>query len=365
MEGITRDQFFELLRGGLWGGYAPNAAVFNGSVDWGHLFKVAKEQTVAGIMWDGVLKLPTELYPPKGIKMSWISLVMTIEKMNKHHNSVIVELMNMYKNSGVDVALMKGQSMAANYPNPLHRICGDIDLYVGKDGCDKINHIIKELGIEWSSEGSKHKNFEYKGVEIENHSRFVNEYVPSEYRKMEDALRRWDPNAPESFMIDGVSVNIPAADFNIIYVFSHMFSHFLSSGVGLRQISDWMLMLDKYDMELDGDYSNIVGWQVFGYIAVNYLGLSKDRVPCYNESVGEQAKWCLDLIFADGNFGKNNTEEVFGNRPKNYYGGKLYAFKYRLKRYARISKVIPVTVLLKKMFTMIFGSVRSIIKAKF
>ncbi|MFI3239325.1 MAG: nucleotidyltransferase family protein [Bacteroidales bacterium] len=365
MNSITRDQFFELLKAGLWVDYTPNVAVFSGSVDWNMIFKLAKEQTVAGVMWDGIQKLPNELFPPKTIKMSWISLVMTIEKVNQHHNSVIVELINLYKDNGIDAVLMKGQSMAANYPNPLRRVCGDIDIYVGEDGYAKLECIKDALNVEWTGESVKHKNFNYKGVTIENHRKFLHEHLSSNSERLKGLVSDWYPNKTCSFVINDTLINIPPLDFNVMFVFSHLYHHFLSSGLGLRQLCDWALLLSKYDMELPDMSTKRSGWELFGYIVVNYLGLPKGKFSDYNDNVRGRVKACLDLIFEDGNFGKNVHKVELGKKPKQYYRGKFHSFKFRVKRFDKLYKVISVNELFSFSKASFITSIKAVLKDRF
>lgn len=365
MNSVTRDQFFELLKAGLWVDYTPNVAVFSDSVDWSLIFKLAKEQTVAGVMWDGLQKLPNELFPPKSIKMSWIALVMTIEKMNKHHNEVIVELMNLYKENGIDAALMKGQSMAANYPNTLHRTCGDIDIYVGKDGYGKVEGAVADLNVEWSSESSKHRNFKYKGITVENHRLFMDEHSTSDRALLKTLVDKWYPNNASFFSISGESIMIPPADFNVMFIFSHLYHHYLTSGVGLRQLCDWVLLMYKYEKELPNMKSKRSGWEVFGYIAVNSLGLPKEKFPDYTEKVKRRARYADKLIFEYGNFGKNKITGLYRTRPKQYYLGKLYSFNFRMIRFFKMTRTLALGELIGKSSSLFYNSIKAVFKDKF
>ena len=45
---------------------------------------------------------------------------------------------------------------------------------------------------------------------------------------------------------DDREVTLPPAEFNLFYVFAHAFHHFMESGLGLRQMCDLALLLEKY-----------------------------------------------------------------------------------------------------------------------
>lgn len=77
-----------------------------------------------------------------------------------------------YGEAVVTFALFKGQANAINYPNPLLRTSGDIDLFLYQKGdYDKANQWVKESGyvyhVDYLRDG--HRAFEIDGKLIENH----------------------------------------------------------------------------------------------------------------------------------------------------------------------------------------------------
>ena len=78
---------------------------------------------------------------------------------------------------------------------------------------------------------------------------------------------------------------------------------------------------------------------MFGYIAVNTLGLPADEMPFYDPKYKKAAKKVLELIMLEGNFGKENMKGY--NRPKGYIAGKWYSFKKRFGRNFRVLRIFP------------------------
>lgn len=62
----SQQQFIELLRAGLWGEKADEG-LFRGGVDWKEVLKIARQQTVQGVVCDSIETLPQELWPPKDV----------------------------------------------------------------------------------------------------------------------------------------------------------------------------------------------------------------------------------------------------------------------------------------------------------
>ena len=139
--------FFSLLRAGLWTNYTPDCSLFNSDTNWEILFDIANRQAVLGVVWDGIAKLPIDLQPPRKIKYNWYSFVLKIEQTNQQINEAVVELMELYRKHGLNPILLKGAGVASLYPNPLHRGCGDIDIFIGRDDCEKANQLAATIGF--------------------------------------------------------------------------------------------------------------------------------------------------------------------------------------------------------------------------
>ena len=67
-------------------------------------------------------------------------------------------------------------------------------------------------------------------------------------------------------------------------------------------------------------------------------------MPYYTDKYSDKAKRVVEIILKDGNFGKNNTSELL-DRPKGYWSGKLFSFKYVLLRLWKMFRIFPVSSL--------------------
>ena len=61
---LVEKQLLALLKVGLWE-ISVESSLFDKEVDWKAIIKLSKEQTVSGIVYDGMLSLPQELRPPR------------------------------------------------------------------------------------------------------------------------------------------------------------------------------------------------------------------------------------------------------------------------------------------------------------
>src|SRR5690554_5075943 len=132
----TEQQFFALLRSGLWN-TPVDASLFSSDTEWPKILKMATMQTVNGTIFDGISNLPADAQPPVEVMRRLYQTVVRIEQSHAVLNDRLTRLVSMFQAEGINAILLKGQGMARYYPNPLRRQCGDIDLYIGMEDYDK------------------------------------------------------------------------------------------------------------------------------------------------------------------------------------------------------------------------------------
>ena len=83
---ITEEMLFALLRSALHGTHA-DATIFAGitSEAWQECYRLSVRQGVMALAWDGLITLPTELQPPKSLKINWWLAVERCEKKYRYY----------------------------------------------------------------------------------------------------------------------------------------------------------------------------------------------------------------------------------------------------------------------------------------
>ncbi len=332
--------FFSLLRAGLWTDHQPDITLFDRNTDWNEIFTLSMQQAVVGLVWDGILKLPSDLQPPKAFKLKWYSYVVQIEQSNEEINASVVEVISAYQQKGLHPILLKGAGLAALYPNPLHRTAGDMDIYVGMEGYQKANQVAQSIGYEMGRESTFHSHLDRGQMVVENHRKMVSIFSTSLQKEFLKRLASWYPNGASTVQINGVEIPVPPSHFNTLYVFLHMYKHFVQMGVGLRQLCDWAILLDKYPMSEIPLGNCLKGWRYLGLFLVEYLGLDANKLPYYDTKHRKEMELAKDMIMKDGNFGFNNTS-FYTNRPKNYWVGKLFSMRYQFNRWGKVFCIQP------------------------
>ena len=213
--------------------------------DWKELYAIAKKQCLVGVLFDGIKKLPAEhVGMKKELLLQWMAESQMLVKANVRLNDAAIHVSEWFRKKGFRTCILKGQGNALMYPNPYSRTPGDIDIWV--EGGDK--RIISFVRSISPHEKACYHHIEfpsYKGVEVEVH------YRPSfllcfwNNRKLQKYYERVKEEQFSHRVMLGEQgeIAIPTAEFNLIFQLTHIFSHLMNEGIGLRQLLDYYYVL--------------------------------------------------------------------------------------------------------------------------
>lgn len=221
--------------------------------DWKECYLLSARQGVMALAWDGVLKLPAELMPPKALKLTWGLAVEAYEKKYERYCKTVDELMAYYRGYGIAMVQMKGVGLSTYYPVPSHREGGDIDIFTFSLNEEKMNDseanrladkLMEEQGIEVDMHSPKHSNFFYKGIPIENHKTYLDVQRYKLASQVEGMLKGLMKPQLVSLMDGKYSSFIPSSEFNRLFVAFHAAQHY-GAGLALHHLCDWAVILNR------------------------------------------------------------------------------------------------------------------------
>ena len=211
------------------------------SKEWEDLLDEASRQAVAGICIAGVDKLPKEQIPPQMLLLEWIGLSEQIRQQNVHVDKLTAKIWRQLKEDGLDAAILKGQGIAHEYGElAILRQSGDIDIWV-KGGYQTVCDYVQQTHP--TNDVAYHRfHYEYfEDIEVELH------HKPTLMRNLLDdrKLARWyNSFGADSFVyLKDKGFAVPPAEFNRIFILTHIYRHFLFEGIGLRQVVDYYFVL--------------------------------------------------------------------------------------------------------------------------
>lgn len=365
MGGNTEKAFFKLIKVGLF----PNFVELETACcpilrdeDWGDVYRMAEEQSVVGLVADGIdwFKVHDSSFKiPQEWALRFVGQAMLIEQRNKAMNAFVAELVERLRERGVETLLMKGQGIAQCYEKSLWRTSGDVDLLLSKDEYTQAKAFLIPLGrmTEPEEVGKKHLALNIDGWTVELHgtlhcglSRRIDKMLDAVQEKAFGGKMSVERSESARVWKNGdTDVSLLPAAIDVLYVFVHILQHFYKGGVGLRQVCDWCRLLYTYRGTLDyvllERWIRKAGlmdeWSVFGNFAVSYLGMPKNAMPLYADSAkwGKKADKIDEFIIEVGNFGHKRDNSYF--QKYSYLARKCISAWRRVKDLCRHARIFP------------------------
>lgn len=294
---IDREQlFFYLLRLGMglaeeeYEGEIPNRT------EWNALWKMAYEQAVTGLLTDGVAR--TRMRPNEEVWEQWLIHLMMMEQMNREIEACGKQWVEWLHKAGIMAFVFKGASVAEWYPQPLHRSFGDVDVVV-MNGWNILKSLLEKEKIAYRMEGDDMVVQQNGKPPVEFHSNWEYVYNPLVNARLKRLCREADENDRELYLV---------------CLILHIRRHFLTYGIGLKQVCDVAVMLRR--AELDGKrvadllkrlHADGFARIVFGFIE-SYLG-GMDDYPLEPVRKGQGAELFKNIVMNDGYRLKMEREE--------------------------------------------------------
>ena len=223
-----------------------------GAFDWDACYQFAKRQTLVGVLFDGIQRLPKELAPARPLLLRWLSDSESIRRRNMRMDRASAYIYNKVCAAGFRCCILKGQGNALLYPHPSSRIPGDVDVWVMANR-EELRHIALSLTEGDGSslqESLNHIGLTVHGVSVELHSTPALLNSPLHNSRLQKWLKRnADLQCSNCIALpnNAGEVAVPTLSFNIIYQLCHLFHHCFYEGVGLRQIVDYYFVLKNTD----------------------------------------------------------------------------------------------------------------------
>ena len=342
--------FLELLKAGMWG---RNPQVPQGFAEWTKVVMLAKSQSVLGVVAQVMLSdEDVSAHLPQDMKARLKKFLMNNILTHNLLNNTLIKVVSTLRDGGVESVLLKGQGLARNYPQPELRQCGDIDLYVGLENGERVHDLLSPIaekidGKEYLTVGKHYHVTMPGGVEVEVH-RYTDNHLT---KKLEETYQAASAKGTTEGLVvydfAGTPVNTPSDEFNAFFVFNHLFHHFLTSGIGLRQFCDWMMFLHTRKGKLDLEYLRkllidmdmLMPWQAFGCVLVDKLGMPEDEFPFFDRAQDGKTDKILIRVLKEGNFGKERG--VYKNRGTNYLLNKTRSFFGHIAKSAGLITIFP------------------------
>ena len=295
--------------------------------DWDAILQEAGAQTVLGLIAEAV---PDEVAAAARSE----ALRLKAKFMRILHGQT--ELVSLFRGAGIPLVILKGMAAAVYYPKPHTRAMGDVDFLVPQERFSDAMRLMEENGYlpleshadtpaerpgdrqpDWASnsagpedrqppappaEAPRHVQYAKGGVEYELHHHFSSfglDLEPILLQGFERTVTR---------AIAGREFPTLPNPENALVLLAHIRQHLLESGLGLRQVIDWLQCLKSLSAE-ETARLQLLARQTGLYtlactvnrICDHHLGSSF----CWDAAVEpETEEALLEHLFERGNFGR-------------------------------------------------------------
>ena len=331
-----QDLFFFFLRRGLWGEEQPvdKSLLPVQEEEWYLIYRLARKHTLQGIIYDGIMGLPAGFQMPRPLLLQWTVEIDKWERINRHQQQMLCALQMLFNQEpAVPFELIKGPAIGCYYPNPLHRVCGDLDFYFcGEEQVKRANERAGSKGICVELGKSGDSSYMVNGVLVEQHPYLIELHNPF----FQKALRKWEKDVFMKASSDQclncyeVTVKVPVPVAHQLLVSTHILKHLLNAGIGLRQLCDAAVLLraqaeilDKEELKKRCNQFGVYRWSKLLYaLLVKYIGLPERYLPFPTD---ENPDTLMVEVWESGNFGFYDERKA--ERPKGKWKNKWYTVK--------------------------------------
>ena len=332
--------------------------------EWRGLFADSQKQSVVGIAFAGVERLPKEQWPPQALLFEWIGAAERIKQKNALLDRQCVKLQKRFAEAGIKTSILKGQGVARYYDVSSLRQPGDIDIYVdcGRERLFEIVDSIEFRGDRQSEDKNRKsliRDWDYKHLhldvfrdtEVEVHYRvevllnlWKNRKLQKWFAAHTEEIFGLTDSAEVTDKTDGATFVTPTVEFNRFYILLHIYRHFLYEGVGLRQLLDYYFVLLHTECT-DNTYA-IKALKQFGmwkfargvmWVLQEAFGLEKEYM--IGEPLESEGRFILSEVMAGGNFGHHDKRLSSDKR------GKLQTVKKVVKHNAHLMRHYPAEII--------------------
>ena len=303
--------------------------------EWGKLYACACRQSMVGVTFCGVSRL-SEASPaavPQQLVMQWACDAEVIAGLNDLQNRKAARLTALFEQQGHHTAILKGQANARLYPDPLSRQPGDIDLYVD-GGRERAEATLHALGMAEGAESNTKYHFhlppDADGIEVEVHFKPSSGNLnPRTDRRLQAYLTE---RLAEGTPLCEAGFRVPSTGFALAMQLSHIGRHAMELGVGLRQVTDYLLLLRS----ATDDERHQIGSRLreLGLLhvakALMWVLAEVYRLPkalMIAKPDRWRGRWLLHRILDGGNFGWHATPLSYDGAWNRFCSGRRHAFR--------------------------------------
>lgn len=286
--------------------------------EWQQLFEDVRSHTLVGVLFEGIKLLEREgraLCPPLPLLLRWAGDAENIAQLNREMNAEAARLTRLFEGDGHATAILKGQANARFYPNPCSRQPGDIDIWVS-GGKDSVMATLRRLGMmdDTADVGYHHIALGHNEKDIEVEVHFLPSSGHNNAACNEHIQQFLDQELAKGCQMVSEGFHVPNLRFALVMQLAHIRHHLIKEGVGLRQVTDYWLLLrhssaDDRQMIASRlkDFGLLSMARALMWIIGSVFGERECLLPV--KPSPRKGRWLLRRVLRTGNFGRHDRKK--------------------------------------------------------
>lgn len=224
--------------------------------DWTALLRLAGEQKLLPLVYAAVRGTPGFAAVPEAVRAAARRQTMRETAAQTVHTEAFLRLYQALRAEGLAPVVVKGIVCRALYPQPELRPSSDEDLYLTAAEMPRFHAVLLRAGFVLTEPERDYRSAHEAryvhpdtGLVVEGHWALF----PTEYA-VYAALNVQLPNLmqrAQDWESGGVTLRVPDVCDHLIFLLLHAFKHFISSGVGVRQLCDIALWMRRFGAQID------------------------------------------------------------------------------------------------------------------
>lgn len=224
--------------------------------DWTALLRLAGEQKLLPLVYAAVRGTPGFAAVPEAVRAAARRQTMREAAAQTVHTEAFLRLNQALRAEGLAPVVVKGIVCRALYPQPELRPSSDEDLYLTAAEMPRFHAVLLRAGFVLTEPERDYRSAHEAryvhpdtGLVVEGHWALF----PTEYA-VYAALNVQLPNLmqrAQDWESGGVTLRVPDVCDHLIFLLLHAFKHFISSGVGVRQLCDIALWMRRFGAQID------------------------------------------------------------------------------------------------------------------
>ena len=224
--------------------------------DWTALLRLAGEQKLLPLVYAAVRGTPGFAAAPEAVRAAARRQTMREAAAQTVHTEAFLRLYQALRAEGLAPVVVKGIVCRALYPQPELRPSSDEDLYLTAAEMPHFHAVLLRAGFVLTEPERDYRSAHEAryvhpdtGLVVEGHWALF----PTEYAvyaalnvQLSDLMQR-----AQDWETGGVTLRVPDACDHLIFLLLHAFKHFISSGVGVRQLCDIALWMRRFGAQID------------------------------------------------------------------------------------------------------------------